>query len=404
MRKQMPKLNNGMPGGRTFGGRRRKQGGGSSPPSEGKAPGSVRDDGEERAENEEVAESAVRLVTGAAKSGAQEISDAASKLQRNSEEKEGEGTSNGGYSSKLSQGRHARNADKLHEREGEGSNLRSRQMQKRNRQKEIMQRGREAKGSAGAASAAGGKAKAAGGKAGEALSNFVRDNPGAAFIGIFGGLVLMLLVSSLGSCGMFMSGGGGTVAYTSFTAKDKEIKAVEKEYQSLEKDLKKEMDKINKTHAGYNEYVKTIAPIEHDPFELAALLTVLYESYTKKGVKDYLKTILDGQYDLSTYATTETRYKTETRWHWVTKTREEERIGFRWEGMRLVMYTYTVTVEFQELESYEVQVPYDYMILHVTLTGRSIDDYVKSLGLSDEQLMRYEILLQMKGNKPEIFN
>lgn len=404
MRRKTPKLKGGMPGGRAFGGKGRKQGGGSSPPSDGGTPGGMTDDNEDGAENEEVAESAIRTVTGAATSGAKELSESATRLQRNPEEKEGEASSVGGYSGKLSQGMHSRNAEKLHERQGEGSNLRSRQMQKRNQQKEIMQRGREASGSAGAAKAAGGKAKAAGEKAGEALSNLVRDNPMAALLAIFGGLVLMILVSSLGSCGMFMSGGGGTVAYTSFTAKNKEIKAVEKEYQSLEKDLKKEMDKINKTHAGYDEYVKTIAPIEHDPFELAALLTVLYESYTKNGVKDYLKTILDGQYDLSTYATTEIRHKTETRWHWVTKTREETRIGFRWEGMHLVMYTYTVTVEYQELESYEVQVPYDYVTLHVTLTGRSIDDYVKSLGLSDEQLMRYEILLQMKGNKPDIFN
>ena len=285
------------------------------------------------------------------------------------------------------------------------SNLRSRQMQKRNMQKEIMQRGREAKtqGTAGAAKGLGERLQAAKGKFGEAIADFVKDNSMATLLGMGGVLLLLGVLSSFGSCGMMMSGGGGAVAYTSFTAKDNDIKAVEKEYQSLEKDLKKEMDKINKTHAGYDEYDKSIATIAHDPFELAALLTVLYEDYTKKGVKDYLPVILDGQYDFSSYATVETRYKTETRWHWVTKTREETRVGFRWEGMHLVMYTYTVTVEYQELESYEVQVPYEYKILHVTLTGRSIDDFVRSMGLSDEQLMRYQVLLEYKGNKPEIF-
>ena len=130
---------------------------------------------------------------------------------------------------------------------------------------------------------------------------------------------------------------------------------------------------------------------------------MLYEDYTEAEVKDYLEEIIDGQYDFTTSETVETRTKTETRWHWVTHYREEERTGFRWENGRLVEYTYTVQVPYDVLESYEVEVEYEYYILNVTLTGRSIDSYVQSLGLSEDQLLRYKLLLETKGNKEYLF-
>ena len=203
--------------------------------------------------------------------------------------------------------------------------------------------------------------------------------------------------------GVLLTGVNNSVVSTSFTSEDDQIKKVEEDFRALEADLSSKMDSVEEDYPGYDEYRYTIAPIKHDPFELAALLTVLYEDYTEDEVKEYLKTIIDGQYDFSVTEVVETRTRMETKWHWVTKTREEERIGFRFENGRLVQYTYTVTVEYQALESYEEEVEYDYYILNVNLTGMSIDSYVQNLGLSEDQLVRYKLLKLTKGNKEYLF-
>ncbi|MBR5179995.1 MAG: hypothetical protein IKW90_14550, partial [Lachnospiraceae bacterium] len=75
----------------------------------------------------------------------------------------------------------------------------------------------------------------------------------------------------------------------------------------------------------------------------------------------------------------------------------------RWENGELVEYTYTVQVPYDVLESYEVEVEYEYHILNVTLTGMSIDSYVLGLGLSEDELLRYRLLLETKGNKEYLF-
>lgn len=288
----------------------------------------------------------------------------------------------------------------------EGSNPKSLDNQKRMNQKRIMQKGSElrtANSIGNAAQSIGEKIEALIKKLSESVVMFAKDNP---LVLILAGICSIGILSATGSAsafGFILTGVNNTVLSTSFTAEDGEIRKVEEDYRALESDLSSKMDSVEEDYPGYDEYRYTIAPINHNPYELAALLTVLYEDYTEAEVKDYLTTVLDGQYDFTTTEVVEIRTRTETRWHWVTRYREEERTGFRWENGRLVEYTYTVQVPYQALESYEVEVEYDYHILNVTLTGRSIDSYVLGLGLSDDQLLRYKLLLETKGNKEYLF-
>ena len=71
---------------------------------------------------------------------------------------------------------------------------------------------------------------------------------------------------------------------------------------------------------------------------------------------------------------------------------------------KYVLTPYTVEVEYQSLESYEVEVEYDYKIFNATLTGKSIDTVVDEMALTDTQKQRYELLLRTKGNKENVFN
>ena len=49
--------------------------------------------------------------------------------------------------------------------------------------------------------------------------------------------------------------------------------------------------------------------------------------------------------------------------------------------------------------TYTVEVPYNYYILNVTLTNKSISSFVSEL-LTPEQLEMYRVYLQTSGNKP----
>ena len=241
------------------------------------------------------------------------------------------------------------------------------------------------------------------GKLAEAIAEFIEEHPMA--IVIAGAVLIVVLVVSgaLSSCSMMAGGGNNMVISTSFTAQDADIIAVENDYKSLEVALQTEINNIERDNPGYDEYNYSLSEISHNPFELAALLTVLYEDYTEAEVQSMLQTIYESQYTLTKQRVVETRTRTETRWHWVTYYRDEERTGYRMVNGHLEEYTYTVSVPYQEYESYEVEVEYEYYILNTTLTNNGIQAAVNALGLSDEQMRRYAILLEMRGNKPDIF-
>ena len=174
------------------------------------------------------------------------------------------------------------------------------------------------------------------------------------------------------------------VISTSFTAQDTDIIAVENDYKDLESDLQTKVNNIESDYPGYDEYRYSLSEISHNPFELAALLTVLYEDYTESEVQTMLQTIFDSQYHLTPQRVVETRTRTETR-----------------TGTRTIHHSDGTTTT--ETYTYEVEVEYEYYILNVTLSNNGIQAAVNALNLSEEQLQRYAILLEMRGNKPDIF-
>ena len=314
-----------------------------------------------------------------------------------------------GYSGKLSEGKYVKDLSgtRFEEAEPEGSNPTSRQWQKRSTQKKIMSRNQS--GSSSSSSSGPGffgtvaaKIEVWAKQMGQAVMVFVKENP---VIWIIGGASCIGILGASGattSMGLMLMGGNNVVVTTSFTAEDETILAVEEDYRDLEEDLRDQIDNIESDNPGYDEYNYHLDPIEHNGVELAAFLTVLHEAYSEEEVQGTLKQIINGQYDLSAVGRTEIRTKTVTKWHWVTKEREEERTGFKLEGGRIVPYTYTVTVSYDALESYEDEVEYEYKIMDITLTGQAITDYAKEV-LTEDQMERYKLLILTKGNKEELF-
>ena len=307
--------------------------------------------------------------------------------------KGGKDTNESGYSVKLHKRKLSEEA-KAGRVKGESdktaSNAASREMQK-NRMKKEIQRNALKEQARENANAAGSfskrfvdKAEDMAGKLAEAIAEFLQEHPMAIVIAGCVLIVVLVISGALSSCSMMVGSGSNVVLDTSYTAQDEDIVAVENDYVSLETDLQDTVNRIENDHPGYDEYQYDLSEISHNPSELAALLTVLYEDYNESEVQSMLQTIKDYQYTLTLTQVVETR------------TRTEERTG-----TRTIHHTDGTTTT--EEYTYEVEVEYDYYILKTKLTNNGIQAAVDALGLTDEQLQRYAIILEMKGNKPEIF-
>ena len=261
-----------------------------------------------------------------------------------------------------------------------GSNFFSRWRQKQAIKKEY------ATAKAGAAAAentAAGTAKAAQGTASmtEKAFQFVQSHS-HIIIGIAAvGLLVLVIAGSVSSCSVLINGGGNVVLGTSYTAEDEDLKGAETDYTKLEDKLRKQIDRIETDHPGYDEYRYNLAEIGHNPYELASLLTVEFENYTRSQVQARLQSIFEAQYELKLVEKVEIR------------TRKETRVGYRYNPITGTGHTYT----------YQVTVQYEYKILNVTLLNRGVDYVARNSGLTEDQLQRYEVTLECRGNRDDLF-
>ena len=137
---------------------------------------------------------------------------------------------------------------------------------------------------------------------------------------------------------------------------------------SLENDLRSQVDNIESTHPGYDEYRYALDEIGHNPYELAAYLTVVFEDYTREEVQAELVRLFEEQYDLEL----------------------DEEVEIR---------SYTTTDE----DGNTSTVYYEYRILNVTLTNYGLGNVIASSRLTAEQWERYKVLLETLGNRSYLF-
>ena len=184
-------------------------------------------------------------------------------------------------------------------------------------------------------------------------------------------IMTAFLMGGLQSCSSIVGGFGSGFTATSYLSDDADLIAVENAYVGMENDLQRQIDNIPSTYPGYDEYRYDLDEIIHNPHELAAFLTSILPRYTLAEVQAELQRVFTKQYTLTTTTTVEVRYRTETRTD-------------------------------SEGNSYTVQVPYNYYILNVKLTARSIASIAPEL-LTPEQLEMFNIYLETSGNNPLVF-
>ena len=223
---------------------------------------------------------------------------------------------------------------------------------------------------AGAAQKTGKAAKTVKEKAQQAGAYVMRHKKGFGIVlAIF--LLVCLLLNIMSSCSMMAQSIGSMISGTTYPSDDPELVAVEADYAAKEAALQAEIDNIESSHPGYDEYRYDLDMIGHDPHELAAYLSAVLQGYTRASAQAELERIFAAQYQVTLTEEVEVRYRTETRTD-------------------------------SEGNEYDVEVPYNYYILNVTLTSKPISSVASEL-LTPDQLEMYQVYRQTLGNKPLIF-
>ena len=261
----------------------------------------------------------------------------------------------------------------LEENPGLSSNPLSRWQQKQAIKKEYAaakRAGQAAGNTANTAKKTGKAAKTVKEKAQQAGAFVMRHKKGFLLVGaIF--LLICLLLNTMSSCSMMAQSIGSAISGSTYPSDDLELVAVEADYAAKEAALQAEIDNIEISHPGYDEYRYDLDMIGHDPHELAAYLSAVLQGYTRQSAQAELERVFDAQYQLTLTEEVEVRYRTETRTD-------------------------------SEGNSYTVEVPYNYYILNVKLTSKPISSVASEL-LTPEQLEMYQVYRQTLGNKPLIF-
>ena len=201
---------------------------------------------------------------------------------------------------------------------------------------------------------------------------FAARHPAGVLIAVAALLLFIMISAGLSSCGAMFSGLTNGVLGTSYTSEDSDLVATEQNYAAMENALQSEIDNIESTHPGYDEYRYDLDSIGHNPHELASYLTALLQSYTPQSAQAELDRIFEKQYTLTLTEEVEIRYRTET------------------------------STDPETGETTTEEVPYEYYILNVKLTNKPISELAEKL-LTPEQLEMYRVYLETSGNKPLIF-
>ena len=240
-------------------------------------------------------------------------------------------------------------------------------------------------GSQSAAAATKSTGKKTGEKAAEKIKEFVAKNK-SVFIWVGVGLILLvMLTAGISSCSAMLSSSGTSIIASSYLSEDDAMLGAEEQYLQMEAELQDKLDNFESYYPGYDEYNFDLDDIEHDPYVVVSILSALHEAeFTLNEIQGTLQMLFDKQYILTTEEIVEVRYRTETRVGSYTTTDPNT-------GATTVHY-YT----------YQVQVPYNYYIINVTLENFNLS-HVPVYIMSQDQLSMYATYMSVVGNREDLF-
>ena len=234
------------------------------------------------------------------------------------------------------------------------------------RYKEAYSAARKGKTASGAAAKA---TQTAGSRAKTTVQSIFRKNKGI-FIGIGCiGLFVLIFGAILSSCTALMQGTQNTFISSTYPSEDDAIYAAENAYLALEEELNNQINNIESSHSGYDEYNYQIAEISHNPYQLISYLTAKFEEFTYGQVAGEVHSLFTQQYELILSEVMEIRTRTVTDPETGEETEEE----------------------------------YEYWILNVTLINHGFDSVARS-NMDSDQAGRYTLYNTTYGNRSYLFD
>ena len=188
---------------------------------------------------------------------------------------------------------------------------------------------------------------------------FIKRHPVGLLLVLACLLIVVLFQSCVSSLAPLGSGAGGGIGATTYAAKDEDILAAEAAYCDMEAELQSYLDSYTATHS-YDEYHFDLDDIDHDPYVLISILSVLHEGeWTLADVEGTLTVLFDRQYILTETVVPETRYD-------------------------------------------EDDEPYTWYICYVTLENFNLS-HLPIYMMGEEQTARYALYMASLGNRPDLF-
>ena len=244
-----------------------------------------------------------------------------------------------------------------HENPPTGSNPQSRRQQKRSVKKSYYASRTHSTGKT--ASATRKTAGKAADKAGEILSSLFKNKK----IWLIGALaaMLMAIMSTVSACAPIVQTVVNANAIGTYPATEEDVKAAERAYRNMERDLQKEIDQFERRHPEYDECRFDVDEIWHDPYALIAIISARFngEEWTIDDAYPVLELYFDLQYDFETEVRNVTRY------------RDGE--------------------------------PYSYSICTVTLVNKNLS-HQPVYSMSRKQMGLYALYMSTLGNMPDLFS
>ena len=200
--------------------------------------------------------------------------------------------------------------------------------------------------------------------------------------------MLMFLINALSSCTPLLEAGLQAFVMGTYPAEERDVKAAERAYKTKEDELKRELERYERYHPGYDEYIieADTSKIWHDPYALISIISAYHggEEWTIDDVYGTIEMLFGWQYKVTETVTTETRSRTEVR-----------------EDTRLVTDPDTGH-SYWERYTYEVSVPYAYTTCTVTLEAETLS-HAPVYIMSREKMGLYALYMSTLGNMPDLF-
>ncbi|NLY19907.1 MAG: peptidoglycan DD-metalloendopeptidase family protein [Tissierellia bacterium] len=181
------------------------------------------------------------------------------------------------------------------------------------------------------------------------------------------GVLLLIMMILFHSCSAIMMGGMGAIAGSSYQASDVDVTNADVEYTRHEANLLLTLKDVEVDNPGYDEYRYNVTPVGHDPHELLAYLTAVYQDFKVDEIKEVIEEIFNAQYQFSTKEIIE-KYTTK-------RQVEDPHTG----------------------EIYEIEEEHEKRILEVSLVSKPLEEVLISMMEEDTKGI-YDILIETKGN------